>query len=89
MSFMDALFARFTKQAPVTVTTRALFAHILAPPELDSIFQDKPVRQYEGPLLFSSVVNFAGVGGYEAKAVGECGLSTTQTSIHGFCEIGV
>ncbi len=54
---MDTLVDRFTKDAPVAVMTRALFANILAPKELDTIFQDCAEKQYEGELLFSTAVH--------------------------------
>lgn len=57
MSLMDTLVDRFTKDAPVAVMTRALFANILAPKELDTIFQDCAEKQYEGELLFSTAVH--------------------------------
>jgi hypothetical protein len=57
MSLMDTLIDRFTKEAPVAVMTRALFANILAPKELDTLFQDCAEKQYEGELLFSTAVH--------------------------------
>ena len=57
MALMDTLIGRFTKDAPGAVMTRALFANILAPKELDTIFQDCAEKQYEGELLFSTAVH--------------------------------
>ena len=57
MSLMNTLLDRFEKNAPVAVMTRALFANILAPQELDRIFRDCAVTQYEGDLLFSTAVH--------------------------------
>jgi hypothetical protein len=57
MSFADTMLDRFSQDAPVAVMTRALFANILSPTELDRIFKDCAERQYEGELLFSSVVH--------------------------------
>ena len=57
MSLVNTLIDRFEKNAPVAVMTRALFANILAPQDLDDIFKDCAERQYEGDLLFSTAVH--------------------------------
>jgi hypothetical protein len=60
MSF-DSLIDRFTKQAPVATMVRVAVANILAPTELDAIFHDRRVRQYQDNLLFSSMVHLLGL----------------------------
>lgn len=52
----DELLQRFTREAPVATMVRAAMANILSPRELDAIFRDCRVRQYQDTLLFSSVV---------------------------------
>jgi hypothetical protein len=51
-----ALFQRFIEKAPVTVMVRSTLERVLAPATLDAIFAESAVRQVEGELLFSSVV---------------------------------
>jgi IS4 transposase len=52
----DGLIQRFAKEAPVATMVRGLLANCLSSKELDAIFRDAAVRQYEDELLFSSVV---------------------------------
>lgn len=53
---LQGIIERFAEQAPVATMVRGLLANILSPKELDVIFRDAAVRQHEGELLFSSVV---------------------------------
>ena len=53
---LESLIDRFAQQAPVATMVRGLMANILSAQELDAIFRDAATRQYEGDLLFSSVV---------------------------------
>lgn len=52
-----ALFQRFIEQSPITVMLRATLERLYNPAALDQIFQTTAKRQYEGELLFSTVVN--------------------------------
>ena len=52
----DAMFQRFMEKAPVTVMVRSTLERVLSPATLDRIFASAAVRQVEGELLFSSVV---------------------------------
>jgi hypothetical protein len=52
----DTLIDRFAQKAPVATMVRGLLAHSLSAERLDGIFRAKAERQYEGELLFSSVV---------------------------------
>jgi hypothetical protein len=52
----DTLIDRFAQKAPVATMVRGLLAHCLSAERLDDIFRAKAERQYEGELLFSSVV---------------------------------
>lgn len=52
----EALFQRFIEKAPVTVMVRSTLERVLSPAAIDAIFSDSAVRQVEGELLFSSVV---------------------------------
>ncbi len=54
MPLMDTPIDRLTKDAPVAVMTRALFARILAPKEWDTIFPDCAEKRNVGGLLFST-----------------------------------
>src|ERR1700693_4434080 len=56
MSF-NALITQFSKQAPIATMVRGLMANILSPTELNAIFRETAERQYESPLLFSTVVD--------------------------------
>jgi IS4 transposase len=60
MSFAT-LIAQFAKQAPIATMVRGLMANILSPAELDAIFRETAERQYESPLLFSTVVDLLGL----------------------------
>jgi hypothetical protein len=53
---LPGMIERFAEQAPVATMVRGLLANILSPRELDTIFRDTAVRQYEDELLFSSVL---------------------------------
>ena len=53
---LQGMIGRFAEQAPVATMVRGLLANILSPQELDAIFRETAVRQYEDELLFSSVV---------------------------------
>lgn len=52
----EAMFQRFVEKAPVTVMVRSTLERVLSPAALDAIFAQSAVRQVEGELLFSSVV---------------------------------
>jgi hypothetical protein len=52
----ESLFQRFIEKAPVTVMVRSTLERVLSPATIDAIFADSAVRQVEGELLFSSVV---------------------------------
>lgn len=49
------LFDVFIEKSPVTVLMRATIESIFSPKHLDAIFERHAVRQYVGPLLFSTV----------------------------------
>ena len=53
----EALFQRFVQGTPITVMVRSTLEYALAPATIDAIFAKSAVRQREGELLFSSVVN--------------------------------
>jgi hypothetical protein len=53
----ESIFDRFAKKSPVTVITRAVLEYALNPKTLDEVFGKHAVKQYEGKLLFSSVVD--------------------------------
>lgn len=52
----QSMFQRFIEKAPVTVMVRSTLERVLAPAAMDAIFAKAAVRQVEGELLFSSVV---------------------------------
>ncbi len=53
---LQGMLQRFAEQAPVAVMVRGLLANILSAHEIDTIFRETAVRQREGELLFSSVL---------------------------------
>lgn len=53
---MADLFARYQEKEPVPLMVWALLEHILTPEFLDDIFERTAVKQYQGQLLFSSIV---------------------------------
>jgi len=53
---LAAMFQRFIEKSPVTVMVRSTLERVLSPAALDAIFAKAAVRQVEGELLFSSVV---------------------------------
>jgi IS4 transposase len=52
----EAMFQRFVEKSPVTVMVRSTLERVLSPATIDAIFTNSAVRQVEGELLFSSVV---------------------------------
>jgi hypothetical protein len=68
----EALFQRFVEMSPVTVMLRATLENAFSPQAVDAIFADTARQQYEGELLFSSVVDLlALVVWRQKKSVGE------------------
>jgi hypothetical protein len=66
------LFERFIEKAPVTVMVRATLESAFAPQTIDRIFSGAAQQQYEGELLFSSVVDLlALVVWRQKKSVGQ------------------
>ena len=57
----QAMFQRFMEKAPVTVMVRSTLERVLSPAAIDAIFARSAVRQVEGELLFSSVVELLAV----------------------------
>lgn len=53
----EAMFRRFMEKAPVSVMVRSTLEWVLSPAAIDAIFAKSAVRQTEGELLFSSVVD--------------------------------
>ena len=69
---MEAMFQRFMEMSPVTVMLRATLENAFSPQAIDAIFADTAQQQYEGELLFSSVVDLlATVVWRQKKSVGE------------------
>jgi hypothetical protein len=54
---LDWLFKQFIEKSPVTVMIRATLENAFSPEAINRIFADTAKRQYEGELLFSSVVD--------------------------------
>jgi len=52
----QAMYQRFVEKAPVTVMVRSTLEYVLAPQAIDAIFARSAIRQHQGELLFSSVV---------------------------------
>ena len=52
----EVMFRRFMEKAPVTVMVRSTLERVLSPAAIDAVFAKSAVRQVEGELLFSSVV---------------------------------
>jgi IS4 transposase len=52
----NPIIDRFTQAAPVATMVRVAMANVLSSRELDAIFHDCRERQYQGKLLFSSLV---------------------------------
>jgi hypothetical protein len=66
------LFKRFIEKTPVSVMMRATLENIFSPAALDKIFVNSARQQYEGELLFSSVVNLLAMVVWRQKnSVGE------------------
>ena len=51
------VLARFEKQTPLTVQSRALLEYALAPEKLNALFRSTAASQYERELLFSTTVD--------------------------------
>lgn len=54
---LDAIFAQFVKETPVTVMVRGIMERIFEPTALNELFETHSVKQYTRELLFSNVVN--------------------------------
>lgn len=68
----QALFQRFIEKSPVTVMLRSVLEWTFSPAAIDAIFADARVRQVEGELLFSSVVDLlAAVVWRQKNSIGE------------------
>jgi hypothetical protein len=68
----EALFQRFVEMSPVTVMLRGTLESVLSPQAIDAIFADAAQEQYEGELLFSSVVDLLSLVVWrQKKSVGE------------------
>lgn len=63
----NAMIDRFAKEAPVATMVRGLMANILSAGELDAIFHERAVQQWEHELLFSSVVDLLSLVVTKAK----------------------
>ena len=75
----QSLFQRFMEKAPVTVMVRSTLEYVLAPTTIDAIFARSAIRQRQGELLFSSVVNLlAAVVWRQRDSVGEAYLRTKE-----------
>jgi hypothetical protein len=59
--YLEAVLERVAAKTPVTVMTRAALEHALAPADLDALFAQKAVPQYERSLLVSSIVDLMGM----------------------------
>ena len=57
---LGKVFDKFVDQRPYCVMVRLALGRILSPDRLDSIFEEKSVRQYERDLLFSNLVETMG-----------------------------
>ena len=53
----STVFERFVAACPACVMFRAVMEHVFAPPEIDALFHQVAVQQYERELLFSTVVD--------------------------------
>jgi hypothetical protein len=53
---LPGVFAPFVEESPVSVMGRAILEYALPPEEIDALFSEHAVRQYEDQLLFSTVV---------------------------------
>lgn len=53
---LPRIFGPFVEQSPASVMARAILEYALPPDELDALFDQHAVRQYEDQLLFSTVV---------------------------------
>jgi Transposase DDE domain len=68
----DWLFQRFIEKTPVTVMVRATLENAFSPQAIDGIFASAARQQYEGELLFSSVVELLTLVVWrQKKSVGE------------------
>jgi hypothetical protein len=69
---LEALFQRFVEMSPVTVMLRGTLENVFSPQAIDAIFADAAQEQYEGELLFSSVVDLLSLVVWrQKKSVGE------------------
>lgn len=53
---LPGVFAPFVEESPVSVMGRAILEYALPPEQIDALFAEHAVRQYEDQLLFSTVV---------------------------------
>lgn len=57
---LDGVFRPFVEQSAVTVMMRGVLEYALPRKRIDELFREHARRQYEGELLFSSVVDLLG-----------------------------
>ena len=53
---LPRIFGPFVEQSPASIMGRAILEYALPPEEVDQLFGQHSVRQYEDQLLFSTVV---------------------------------
>jgi hypothetical protein len=56
---LPKVFDAFVRESAVSVMARGILENILPPEELDALFAEHAVRQYEDQLLFSTVFEIA------------------------------
>lgn len=64
---IQTLLDRFTQQTPVAVMVRAMLANVWSDQKIDDIFRNTAVRQKDGDLLFSTVVNLLHLAVFKIK----------------------
>lgn len=69
---LDWLFKQFIEKSPVTVMVRATLENAFSPESINRIFANAAKRQYEGELVFSSIVDLMTMVVWrQKKSVGE------------------
>lgn len=64
---IQTLLDRFTREAPVAVMVRAMLANVWSDQKIDDIFRGAAVRQKDGELLFSTVINLLHLAVFKMK----------------------
>jgi IS4 transposase len=78
---LDAVFANFIKESPLSVMMRATLENALSSEAVDQLFEKTAARQYVRELLFSTVVNLMAMVVFRIRASIHAAYQANKDSI--------